>query len=222
LLGLTGIFAYNLFFLGALAMLPASRTSMIIALNPVVTIALDTWLTRGERLSARRWFGVGLALVGVWVVISRGDVLATAGSPVGLGELLMFGGVCAWAAYTLIGRRVMSGLSPLAATTWASLWGTLMLLAVAAFDWHRVDGAAFTAPVIAGLGYLGILGTAVGFVWYYRAVKVLGAARAVIFNNLVPIFGATFGVLLLDEPLLPSLIVGGIIAVAGVMLVTRP
>ena len=66
-----------------------------------------------------------------------------------------------------------------------------------------------------------ILGTAVGFVWYYQAVQRLGASRTVIFNNLVPVFGATFGVLLLDEPLLPSMLLGGAIAVAGVMLVTK-
>ena len=222
LLGITGIFAYNLFFLGALSMLPASRTSLIIALNPIVTIAIDARLTPGEKLGARRWCGVLLALIGVWIVISRGDLLATAGSPIGLGELLMFGGVCAWAAYTLIGRRVLAGLTPLAATTWASLWGTILLVLASAPDWREVHLEDFTTPIVMSLFYLGVLGTAIAFVWYYRAVKVLGAARTVIFNNLVPLFGATFGVLLLDEPLLPSLIIGGAIAIVGVMVVTRP
>lgn len=222
LLGVTGIFAYNLFFLGALSILPASRTSLIIALNPIVTIAIGSRLSAAEKLGARRWLGVGLALLGVWIVIARGDLVATTGNPIGAGELLMFGGVCAWAAYTLIGRRVLTGLSPLAATTWASLWGTLLLLLVAAFDFGDVNAADFSPTIIAALLYLGVFGTAVAFVWYYRGVKVLGAARTVVFNNLVPVFGATFGVLLLDEPLLPSLIVGGAIAIVGVMLVTRP
>jgi drug/metabolite transporter (DMT)-like permease len=43
----------------------------------------------------------------------------------------------------------------------------------------------------------------------------------VIFNNLVPVFGATFGVLLLGEPLSVSMVVGGALAVSGVMLVSR-
>jgi drug/metabolite transporter (DMT)-like permease len=222
LLGATGVFAYNLFFLGALSRLPASRTSLIIALNPIVTIAVDTLLSPAEKLGPKRWLGVGLALFGVWIVIARGDLLAAAGSPIGTGELLMFGGVCAWTVYTLIGRHVLAGLSPLGATTWAALWGTLLLIVVAAFDWRGVDSDAFTLPVVSSLVYLGVLGTAVAFVWYYRAVKALGAARTVIFNNLVPVFGATFGVLLLGEPVSPSLIVGGVIALSGVMLVTRP
>jgi drug/metabolite transporter (DMT)-like permease len=220
LLGLTGILAYNLFFLGALARLPASRTSLIIALNPIVTIAAASLLL-GERMNARRWFGVAVALAGVWIVVSRGDVLGSVFRAVGLGELLMFGGVCSWAAYTLIGRRVLDGLTPLAAATYASLWGTAMLAVVAGRDVLELRAADFTVPVVLSVLYLGLLGTSVAFVWYYQAVQRLGAARTAIFNNLVPVFGATFGVLLLGEPLLPSMLVGGVIAVAGVMLVSK-
>jgi len=220
LLGATGILAYNLFFLGALARLPASRTSLIIALNPIVTIAAASLLL-GERMHARRWLGVAVALVGVWIVVSRGDVLGSVTGAVGLGELLMFGGVCSWAAYTLIGRRVLEGLTPLAATTYASLWGTAMLAVAAAPDLRQLHGSDLTAPVLLSVLYLGVLGTAVAFVWYYQAVQRLGAARTVIFNNLVPVFGASFGVLLLGEPLLPSMLLGGAVAVTGVMLVSR-
>jgi drug/metabolite transporter (DMT)-like permease len=220
LLGATGILAYNLFFLGALALLPASRTSLIIALNPVVTIAAGSLLL-GERTNARRWVGVAVALVGVWIVVSRGDVLGSATGAIGRGELLMFGGVCSWAAYTLIGRRVLEGLTPLAATTYASLWGTAMLAAAAAHGLGELRATDFTAPVVLSVLYLGVLGTSVAFVWYYQAVQRLGAARTVIFNNLVPVFGASFGVLLLGEPLLPSMLAGGAIAVAGVTLVSR-
>ena len=220
LLGATGILAYNLFFLGALARLPASRTSLIIALNPVVTIAAASVLV-GERMSAQRWFGVVVALAGVWIVVSRGNVLGSVTGSVGVGELLMFGGVCSWAAYTLIGRRVLRGLTPLAATTYASLWGTAMLGVVAAPDLSGLSLADLTPPVVLSALYLGVLGTSVAFVWYYQAVQRLGASRTVIFNNLVPVFGATFGVLLLGEPLLPSMLLGGAVALGGVMLVSR-
>jgi len=220
LLGATGIFAYQLFFLGALARLPASRTSLIIALNPVVTIAAAS-LLMGERLSPARWIGVAVALAGVWIVVSRGDVLGSVTGAVGVGELLMFGGVCSWAAYTLIGRRVLTGLSPLAATTWAALWGTVLLALAAAPELPQLRAADLSPAVVFSVLYLGILGTSLAFVWYYQAVQRLGASRTVIFNNLVPVFGATFGVLLLGEPMTPSMLLGGAVAVAGVMLVTR-
>src|SRR5882672_8606464 len=66
LLGLLGVFAYNLFFMGALERLPASRAALIIALNPVITIAISA-VALGDQLRARRWVGVAVALAGVWI-----------------------------------------------------------------------------------------------------------------------------------------------------------
>lgn len=220
-LGATGIFAYNLFFLGALGRLPASRTSLIVALNPVVTIAAAAWLL-GERLSVWRWCGVAVALAGVWIVVSHGDPLTPASGAIGAGEAMMFGAVCAWAAYTLIGRHVLADLTPLAASAYASLFGTAMLAVVSLPDLGRLGWNVLSADVVAAVLYLGVLGTGVAFVWYYRGVRELGPARTVIFNNLVPVFGAAFGVLLLGEPLTASMLVGGAVAVAGVMWVSRP
>lgn len=219
-LGASGVLAYNLFFLGALSRMPASRTSLIVALNPAVTIVAASLLF-GERLRPLRWAGVVLALAGVWIVLTRGQPMAAIGDTLGTGEWMMFGAICAWAAYTLIGRSVLKGLTPLAATTWASLFGTAMLVPVAAPDLARVDPAALTPPVLAAVAYLGLLGTGLAFVWYYRAVQVLGPSRTVIFNNLVPVFGAAFGVGLLGEPITASMLIGGTVALTGVMLVTR-
>ena len=116
---------------------------------------------------------------------------------------------------------MLAGLTPLAATTWAALFGTAMLLVVAAPDLGQVERAAITPGVLAAVAYLGLLGTGLAFVWYYRALQVLGPSRTVIFNNLVPVFGACFGVGLLGEPLTASMLLGGAIALTGVMIVTR-
>jgi drug/metabolite transporter (DMT)-like permease len=218
-LGATGILMYNLLFFTALSVLPAGRTSLIIALNPVVTLLLAAALL-GDRLSATRWLGVALALLGVWVVVTRGELSQIAQS-VGKGELAMFGAVCAWAVYTLLGRKLLQGLSPVLATLWAAIWGTLFLGLLALRDIPQVHAASFTAEVWAGLFFLGVFGTAVAFVWYYEGIRQLGAARTVVFNNLVPIFGVLLGWLILGEALSVSLLAGGALAIFGVFLVNR-
>jgi len=218
-LGLLGVFAYNLFFMGALARLPASRAALIIAMNPVITISLSS-IALGERLSPLRWVGVAVALSGVWIVVSHGDIVSIASAGVGVGELFMLAAVTSWALYTVIGRQVLKGLTPLAATNYAALWGTIMLGVVAAPHFGELTAGQFGWKVIVSLLYLGVLGTAVAFVWYYTSIKRLGASVSAIFTNLVPVFGVLISVLVLGEPLLASMLIGGAVAVCGVMMVS--
>ena len=219
-LGSLGVFAYNLFFMASLEKLPASRAALIIALNPVITITISSLVLK-ERLRARRWAGVAIALFGVWIVISRGDIASIASAGIGAGELFMFAAVISWALYTIIGRKVLAGLTPLAATNYAALWGTLLLACVAAPELSGLTMAQFDWSMIGALLYLGVCGTALAFVWYYTSVKKLGTAVTSIFNNLVPVFGVAISVLLLGEPLLWSMLIGGAIAIVGVMMVSK-
>jgi drug/metabolite transporter (DMT)-like permease len=75
LLGVTGVFLYNLFFLTALSELPASRTAIFVSLNPVV-VSVFMVIAFRERLSAIRWIGIALTSVGALLIISRGEVSA--------------------------------------------------------------------------------------------------------------------------------------------------
>jgi drug/metabolite transporter (DMT)-like permease len=220
-LGLLGVFAYNLFFMASLEHLPGSRAALIIALNPVITIAISALVLK-EHLSARRWLGVAVALFGVWIVVTRGDFASIASAGIGAGELFMFAAVTSWALYTIIGRRVLAGLTPLAATNYAALWGTLLLACVAAPEFPELTMSQFDWRMISALLYLGVCGTALAFVWYYTSVKKFGPAVTSVFNNLVPVFGVAISVLVLGEHLLVSMLIGGAIAIVGVMMVSRP
>jgi drug/metabolite transporter (DMT)-like permease len=220
-LGALGVFAYNLFFMGAVHRLPASRAALIIALNPVITIVISAFVF-GDKLRPHRWVGILVALIGVWIVVSHGEVMSVASAGVGMGELMMLCAVTSWALYTVIGRKLLVGLSPLAATNYAAIWGTLMLGLVAAPHIHELSAEQFGWKVVVALLYLGVLGTALAFVWYYISIKKLGTAVTSIFTNLVPVFGVLISVLLLGEPLLVSMLVGGAVAIAGVMMVSRP
>lgn len=222
-LGATGIFLYNLCFFAALALMPAGRTALFIALNPIVTALAAAVLFR-ERLGGIKWLGIGIALAGAAIIITRGDplsVLHDISRSLGTGELLMFGAISSWAAYTLIGRTVLKGLSPIAATTYASLWGLLFLGIGASFEIGSVEWSALDWEVWASIAYLGAFGTVIGFVWYYEGVKAIGPSRTAVFNNLVPAFGIVLAALLLGEPILASMVVGGVLTIIGVTLTNR-
>ncbi len=221
-LGATGMLAYNLFFLGALERIAASRTSLIVAMNPIITL-LAASAIGFERLTVRRLLGVVLAFIGVTIVLSRGNFAELLRGSVGAGELLMFGGALSWAAYTLLGQRALRTMTPLVATTWSVVTGALLLLAVslpAVPEWLASGGVYESATWLAA-AYLGIFGSVIAFLWYSQGVQTIGAARTSVFNNLVPVFGVALAVGLLDEPLHWSMIVGGLTVIAGVTITTR-
>ena len=134
----------------------------------------------------------------------------------------MFGAVISWALYTVLGRKVLGGLSPLAATNYAALWGTLMLGLVAAPQF----GDAARRAVRLAHGRLAAVPrrarhrAGLRLVLHVRQEAAARRSRS-IFNNLVPVFGVAISVLVLGEPLLPSMLVGGAVAIAGVFMVSR-
>lgn len=222
-LGLTGIFLYNVFFLGALARIPAGRTALFVSLTPIMTALLASAVF-GERLGWRAWLGICVALVGAAVVITRGDpagAVSDIGSSFGLGETMMMLAVASWAAYTLISRKAMESLSPIAATTYATLWGLAFLAMGAAGEVGSIPWMSLGWQAWAAIIYLGAIGTVLGFIWYYEGIRAVGPSRTVVFTNLVPAFGVMLSAVLLGEDILASMLVGGTIAVVGVTLANR-
>jgi len=216
-----GVVVFNVCFFAGLERVPAARGALIMAVNPAIT-ALGAWLVFGERMSRVRMAGIALAVAGVVVVISRGHLGALVQGAVGLGELLLFFSVLGWVSYTLAGRVVLRGMSPLGASVWASVLGMIMLVACAVFERPWPALAMLPPSGWGAVAYLGALGTAVTFLWFYQGVQGIGPARAAVFISFVPVFGVIFAALVLHEPILPSMIVGGAMVVGGVLLTNRP
>ena len=220
LLGATGVFAYNLFFMQGLKTITASRGALIIALNPVMT-ALGAAVFFGDRLGPRRIGGIALALAGAVVVISHGAPGTLLHGALGTGELLLFGCVASWVAYTLLGKRMLRALSPLAASTYAAWAGTALLAVAAVVNGDGIGVPTLSLAAWTGIAFLGVLGTAVAFVWYYEGVHAIGPAAAAVFINLTPVSAVLLGALLLGERIDTGTIAGGALVVLGVWILNR-
>lgn len=220
-LGLTGVFAYNLFFFNGLTLIGAGRAALIIALNPVA-ITLCSALIYREPLPLSRIVGIPLSVVGALIVITKGHPLIIFSGGVGRGELLVFGCVLSWTLYSVIGKTVLRGLSPLTAVCWSSMAGTFFLLFPAMSYGCLPQALAFAWPVWLSIAYLGLFGTVVAFLWYFEAIQKIGPSRAAVFINFVPVNGVLLATLLLGEPLDISILVGGFLVVLGAYLANAP
>lgn len=217
LLGLTGVFAYNVFFFNGLKFITAGRASIIIANNPII-ISVFAALIFKEPLSAIKLVGILISVTGAVVAISGGDPLVLFAGGIGKGDLLIFGCVLSWSAYSLMGKRVMRDLSPLVAVSHSVAVGVLALLIPACMEGMPAAVPGYSLVDWGNLAYLGLFGTVLGFVWYYEGIRVIGPSRASLFINFVPISAICLANIILKEPLTVSLLVGAILVITGVTL----
>lgn len=221
LLGLTGVFSYNMFFFNGLQHIEAGRAALIIALNPLAITLFATLLFR-ETLTLRQLAGVLISLTGALFVISNGHPETILRGGFGTGELAILGCVASWATYSLLGRHVLQSLSPLTAVFYSAVIGSLLLLAPAIMEGPLSAVNTYSSRDLSSLIFLGLCGTAIGFSLYYQAIRKIGATRAGVFINLVPFFAILLSWGMLGEAIKPAVLSGGVMILTGVTLTNLP
>lgn len=220
-LGFTGVFLYNAMFFSGLALIPAARAAMIVACVPSA-VALYSALVLRAPTTALKALGIALSLFGVAVILSGGDPRTLFTHGPSMGDLYILGCVVAWAAYSIGGGRVVQKIAPLSAVTWSCVVGNAMLLPPALMTGLVPQALAASPTVWANLLFLGVGATGLAFLWYHDGIRALGAPRASIFINLVPVFATLLSTTLLGESVGLALVAGGAMVLAGVVLANRP
>ncbi|NDV28319.1 DMT family transporter [Desulfovibrio sp. JC010] len=219
-LGLTGVFLYNILFFSGLQTVTAGRAALIIAATPTF-IALGSALIFKEKFTLWKIAGFVLALTGVSTIIGHGNPVSIITEGTSFGDLCIVGCVLSWAAYSLAGKPVMKKIHPIETVFWSCLFGTFMLFGPALY--HGLLSEIVSASFIdySCIIYLALLGTSLGFSWYFEAIQQIGPSKTGIFINLVPVTAVALGAIMLDEPVDLFLVTGGALTIFGVWLTNR-
>ncbi|WP_374928138.1 DMT family transporter [Kytococcus sedentarius] len=212
-LSLLGMLAYTWLLYVALEHTPPFNASLINAFNPAL-IALMAVLVLGDRLTGRKVLGVAVALVGVLIVISDGDLPAVLQTGVGTGELFMVGAVCVWTAYTIAGR-IAPKLPPVSSTALQAVVAVVLMAPV------TLAAGGPTMPPTSGalwaLLFIAVFPSVLAYLLWNRALEVIPASSAGVFMNLVTVYVAAFTLFTGGVVSLPE-VLGGALVIAGVVL----
>jgi drug/metabolite transporter (DMT)-like permease len=214
--GLIGVFGYAYFFMVGLQTVAAGRASLVVTMNPVITTLLAA-LIFGERFNRRIALGMALAFAGGIIVLTHGEPWKLFAGELGKGELLLLGCVVTWATYTLMGKKLLQGVPALTATTYTSCAGLVLLWAAALAFEPAQSPWVLSRELHVMIAFLGLGATVLAYVWYFKGIAQLGAGTAASYISLVPVFGVLSSVLYLGESVDASLLVGGALAIAGVV-----
>ena len=221
LLGFVGVLVHQALQAVGLTLTSAVKTGWLIGLTPVWSAALAAILLR-ERFGPAKLAGLALGFAGATLVVTGGrppgEVLAM---PATRGDLLILASTLNWAVYTVIGHGLLKRLGALEATAGALTLGWLMVLPwfLARQGWRELAGLSPTAW--GAVAFLGVACSGLGYLFWYGALEHVDASQVAALLYLEPLVTMAAAAALLDEPVRGTTVAGGLLVLAGVLLVQR-
>ena len=199
LLGFLGITFHQWLQVTGLKSTAATITAWVVATTPVFVALLD-WAILGERLSKRQVAGIALAAGGAVTVVSGGDLLALTSYRVGtVGDFMITISAVNWAVFTVLSKHVLGRLSPddykegevngspITAMIYVMGFGLAFCLPWAWVDGGWRDLAAMSEQGWWALIFLGVACSGLAYLFWFKALDVMPAARAGVFLYLEPL-----------------------------------
>jgi drug/metabolite transporter (DMT)-like permease len=198
----------------------ASHMAVFLYTSPVFTALGLHFAIRAERLSRLQWAGILTAFAGIALAFG-GGILAGGIAPGALvGDLLGVAAGAAWGATTVVVRRSALSEAPPAQTLQYQLVIGFVLLLGAAVATGQATPLAFTPVACASVLFQGVVISFASYLAWFWLLRRYLASRIAVFSFMTPLFGVTFGVLLLGEPLTLSFGGGALLVLAGITMVS--
>jgi drug/metabolite transporter (DMT)-like permease len=213
-LGGLGFGVYQMLWTTGLTTVAAGDSALIIAATPVL-VAILAVVAGSDVLTPVKLAGVLISFLGVAIVIGSGPGLSIGGSLVG--EAITFGAAVLWSIYTAFGAPLLQRHSPLRATAWATVAGTVVLAPVGLAQLSAVGPGAYSIEVGGAILYSGFIAAGISNVIVQQGVKVIGPTRTSALQFLVPALAVVLAAIFLSEPIRPGQIIGGVVIVAGIV-----
>jgi drug/metabolite transporter (DMT)-like permease len=200
----------------------ASNASLYAVTAPITILLLSAFLL-GERITARKGLGVGLALVGVLVVMGPETLLSLELGAHLKGDLLVLVSIVMWGLFTVFGKPLTDQLGALQVTAWVTVIGAAWMIPAGWWEARSV-GFAVTGLTLEAWGAIAFLGVGCSFLatlLYFVALQRTESQKVGVYLYTIPPMTAVVAVVYLGEVLSANLMIGAALVMAGVALTER-
>ncbi len=215
--GLCGICLYYLLENIALTLTMASNVGVIISVAPFFTAILaHLFMKSEEKLRANFFVGFVVAMIGIVLISFNGSSLEL--NP--MGDILALIAAFVWACYSILTKKISSYGYPVILTTRRTFfYGILFMIPTLFFfdfkmELSRLENISYLLNIL----YLGLGASALCFVTWNFAVKVLGAIKTSVYIYMVPVITVITSVLILREQITLLSGIGTILTLVGLFL----
>lgn len=219
--GIFSVGAFNTLVYIGLQTTTAINALLLLSAGPVF-IMLFSALMLKQMLSALQILGLGFSAAGVLLVLTHGDLSNLISLENNTGIFWVLGGVISWAIYSVLLHKKPAGIKGSGFFAMTVIIGLISLL-----PFYLIETFVQNRPVhldtnlVVTVAYLAIFASILAYLFWNKAVELIGANRSSPFIHLIPAFGLVLSVIFLGENMTQSDMVGLILIFLGLFIAAK-
>ena len=220
LLGILGIASFNTLLYTAALTTTAINISLTQSVMPVIIVLISFVLFR-ERITRKQMFAIFLCTLGAGYIIIRGDIQRLIDMEFVSGDLIMLLAITLYALYSALLRQ-RPNIHPLSFLTTTFAVGVVFLLPLYLWEIQSAPPLVLSQPVVLSLLYVALFPSILAYLCWNRGIFEIGANRAGLYINLLPLFTALLAVFFLGERFQTYHTTGIFLIFSGLLLFNLP
>lgn len=198
----------------------SSLGSLLNGTTPFFTVIFSFFLLQNESISINKIRGIALGFLGLMVLVYPNLAEGVSASLTGIAAVVLasasYGVGWVWV------KKHLTGIPSFKAPAAQLFLATIYLLPVVLFTERNTELASWNLVTLGSIMALGILGTAIAFILYFRLIAQAGPSYASMVTYLVPVIGVILGIIVLNETLTPWMLSGAGMILFGIYLGNKP
>ena len=216
--GMTGVAMFNTFvYIGGQYTTAINLALIGTTSSPVMSVILARIFLK-EKIGWQKIVGMTICIVGLLYLLSKGNFNNLLNFQFTKGDSWVLAAAFAFAIYNTMVKRKPTAVSPVGFLTVAFIIGTLLLLPFYLWETNHTIPVNWNLKLVAIIFYLALGASVICFLIWNIAIGHLGAGRAALFGNLIPVFSSIEAVLILGEDFTIVHIVSLVLVFAGILL----
>ncbi len=220
IIGLIGNLLYQWLFIVGIDLTLSANAAVMLGTIPI-WIAIFSHFFTDEQMTPVKFLGVSLAFTGVGAIILGGENPISFASDTFTGDIIIILAAITWAVYTIRSKNFLQNYTPLQFSAIMTLIGAVSLSIISFFVVGSTEWSGVSVPAYGGVVYSGALSIGLAYLIWNNGIVKVGPVKTSVYQNLVPVLGVIFGVVLLNESLSTLQYIGAAITVGGVVITRR-
>ena len=219
-LGVTSISIFNSIVYYSLNFTQVISGVLMISTIPVMIIFFS-WIFKIEKTNFYQILGVIFSLLGVFVIVTKADLIKLFNLNFNKGDLWMVVAMFSWAIYSALLKKKKFQLSQLSLLQVIISAGLILLLPAHLIEMALGYRFNINLPSIITLTYVVFFPGLASFIFWIKGISIIGSNRSGIFLHLMPIFSTIMAIVIFGERFMTFHLIGALLIITGIILSSR-